>query len=88
MLSLILSLSGLAIAIFFTTVNSYFALLGGTAGVMMAGGFPAICYYKTKGLRTLNQKMIVLFMILVVICGVYGAILSVAAPSWLILTYS
>lgn len=81
MLSLILALSGLAIAIFFTSVNSYFALLGGTAGVMMAGGFPAICYYKVKGLRTLNQKIIVTFMTLVVICGVYGAILSVAAPS-------
>jgi amino acid permease len=81
MLSLILALSGLAIAIFFTSVNSYFALLGGTAGVMMAGGFPAMCYYKVKGLRTFNQKMIVAFMTLVVICGVYGAILSVAAPS-------
>jgi amino acid permease len=80
-LSLSLALSGLAIAIFFTAVNSYFALLGGTAGVMLGGGFPAICYYKVKGLRTLNQKLIVGFMVFVAICGVYGAILSVAAPS-------
>ena len=72
---------GLAIALFFQSVNSYFALLGGTAGVMMAGGFPAICYYKVKGLRTLNQKIIVVFMSTVVIFGMYGAILSVAAPT-------
>ena len=80
-LSLLLSLLGVAIALFFQAVNSYFALLGGTAGVMMAGGFPAICYYKVKGLRTWNQKIIVVFMSVVVICGMYGAILSVAAPT-------
>ena len=41
-------LSGLScfVAITFTQVNSYFGLLGGTAGVMMAGGIPAICYWK------------------------------------------
>ena len=72
---------GVGIAIFFQSVNSYFALLGGTAGVMMAGGFPAICYYKVKGLRTCNQKIIVVFMTIVVIFGMYGAILSVAAPT-------
>jgi hypothetical protein len=37
-----------AIAIGFQKVNSYFGLLGGTAGVMMAGGIPALCYYKLK----------------------------------------
>ena len=47
----------------------------------MAGGFPAICYYKVKGLRTCNQKIIVVFMTTVVIFGMYGAILSVAAPT-------
>ena len=80
-ISLSLAFSGAIIAIVFEQVNSYFGLLGGTAGVMMAGGFPAICYYKVKGLRTLNQKIIVVFMTVVVICGMYGAILSVAAPS-------
>lgn len=41
-----LAASSCAIAIGFVKVNSYFGLLGGTAGVMMAGGIPAMCYYK------------------------------------------
>lgn len=61
----------------FQRVNSYFGLLGGTAGVMMAGGIPAICYYKLKGLRTTNQKMLVVFMALVSVFAVFGAFLSV-----------
>lgn len=70
--------AGVAIAIFFTSVNSYFGLLGGTAGVMMAAGFPAIAYYKVKGLRTFNQHLIVTYIIVVGIVAFYGAILSVA----------
>lgn len=37
--------SSTAIAIGFVKVNSYFGLLGGTAGVMMAGGIPALCWF-------------------------------------------
>jgi len=62
-------------------VNSYFGLLGGTAGVMMAGGIPAICFYKLKGLRTLNQKLLVLFMGTVSIVAAFGAFLSVINPA-------
>jgi hypothetical protein len=67
------------IAIVFQKVNSYFGLLGGTAGVMMAGAIPTICYCKLKGARTLNQKMIVAFMSIVSVLGGLGAILSVVA---------
>ena len=41
-----LAFSSCLVAISFVKVNSYFGLLGGTAGVMMAGGIPAMCYYK------------------------------------------
>jgi hypothetical protein len=41
-----LAASSCLIAVSFVKVNSYFGLLGGTAGVMMAGGIPAMCYYK------------------------------------------
>lgn len=40
--------SSTAIAIFFRGVNSYFGLLGGTAGVLMAGGIPSLCYFKLR----------------------------------------
>jgi hypothetical protein len=76
-LSLSLAFSGTLVAVFFQSINSYFGLLGGTAGVMMAGGVPSICYYKLKGPRTLNQKMLLAFMGIVSILGAFGAILSV-----------
>ena len=80
-MTLILAISAVVVSIFFTNVNSYFSFLGGTAGVMMSGGFPAICYYKIKGLRTFNQRLIIAFMTLLVICGFYGALLSIVVPS-------
>lgn len=46
MLSIYLAGSSCLIAIGFQNVNSYFGLLGGTAGVMMAGGIPVLCYIK------------------------------------------
>lgn len=76
-ISLLLAFSGTVIAIFFQSVNSYFGLLGGTAGVMMAGAIPAICFLKLKGPRTLNQKMLMIFMAFVSLLGVLGAVLSV-----------
>ena len=53
-LSLFLAFSGTAIAIFFQQVNSYFGLLGGTAGVFMAGAIPMVCYYKLLGINTIK----------------------------------
>lgn len=76
-LSLSLAFSGALIAVFFQNISSYFGLLGGTAGVMMAGGMPSICYYKLKGPRTLNQKMLLIFMGVVSTLGAFGAVLSV-----------
>lgn len=77
-LSLSLAFSGTIIAILFQNINSYFGILGGTAGVMMAGGLPAICFYKLKGPRTLNQKLLLIFMAAISCLGIFGAILSVA----------
>ena len=34
------------IGLFFQGVSMYFGLIGGTVGVMMAGGIPLICFYK------------------------------------------
>ena len=38
--------TSVVLAISFQAVNSYFGLLGGTAGVLVAGGIPCICYVK------------------------------------------
>jgi len=46
-LSVGLALSSSIVAITFVKVNSYFGLLGGTAGVLMGGGIPALCFWKT-----------------------------------------
>jgi hypothetical protein len=45
-LSICLAGIGCAIAITFVNINSYFGLIGGTAGVLMGGGIPALCYWK------------------------------------------
>ena len=47
----------------------------------MAGGIPAICFYKLKGLRTKNQKLLVIFMGIVSVFAVFGAFLSVINPA-------
>ena len=44
--SLGLSLSSCIVAITFRNVNSYFGLLGGSSGVLMAGIIPAFCFWK------------------------------------------
>lgn len=85
LLSLVLALSGSILAIFFQNISIYFSLLGGTAGVMKAGGFPAICFYKLKGPRTLNQKLLLIFMAIVTVFAILGAILTVVSWFWLLL---
>ena len=47
---------------------------------MKAGGFPAICFYKLKGPRTLNQKLLLVFMAAVAVLAMLGAVLTVV--SW------
>lgn len=76
-ISLALALSGSILAIFFQNLSIYFSLLGGTAGVMKSGGFPLICFYKLKGPRTLNQKLLLLFMAVITLLAFLGAILTV-----------
>lgn len=73
-----LALSSCAVAISFVQVNSYFGLLGGTAGVMMAGGIPALCYYKLMKMQTKHYFMLV-FIGIVTIFAMAGAVLSVVS---------
>lgn len=79
-ISLALAFSGTAIAIFFQQVNSYFGLLGGTAGVMMAGAIPMICYWKLLGINTKKEVAMTGFMVFISLLGILGAVLSVVAP--------
>lgn len=71
--------SSCLVAISFVKVNSYFGLLGGTAGVMMAGGIPALCYYKLMKMETKHYVMLVLIGIITILAMV-GAVLSVVVP--------
>lgn len=60
----------------FQKVNSYFGLLGGTAGVMMAGGIPALCYLK---MMNCNRKDLIKvgYIFVLTVFAFSGAILSV-----------
>lgn len=74
--------SSTAIAIGFQKVNSYFGLLGGTAGVMMAGGIPGLCYIKLRPkLTPVDIALLVLVGIITLLASV-GAILSIVDSSW------
>lgn len=72
--------SSTAIAIGFQKVNSYFGLLGGTAGVMMAGGIPGLCYFKLRGKLTGLDKVLLVLCLFITILAAAGAILSVVDP--------
>lgn len=76
-LSIGLAFSGTAIAIFFQQVNSYFGLLGGTAGVFMAGAIPMVCYRKLLGVNSKKEMLMMGFMIVISLLGILGAFLSV-----------
>ena len=75
-----LAASSCAIAIGFQKVNSYFGLLGGTAGVIMSGGVPALCYLKSAKID-IKGMLIVIFIGIVCLGGFLGAILSVVDSS-------
>ena len=81
LISLLLALSGTIIAITFRKVNSYFGLLGGTAGMMICGAIPMVCYRKLIGIKTVKDKLLVVFMTVTSILGMLGAILSVVYAS-------
>lgn len=75
-----MSLISCAISIGFQKVNSYFGLLGGTAGVMMAGGIPAICYFKLIDKLKKKDGLLLGISVTVTIFAMFGALLSVIAP--------
>ena len=64
------------VAIMFQQVNGYFGLLGGTAGVLMAGGIPALCFYKLAPNRTPADSLILVFCLCMTLAGLTGAFLS------------
>ncbi len=73
--------SSCCVAILFQKVNNYFGLLGGTAGVMMAGGTPALCYAKMMKCRR-NEFIMLTFIAVMTVFAVSGAILSVVDSKW------
>ncbi len=78
--TLALMCSSTAIAIGFRKVNSYFGLLGGTAGVMMAGGIPSLCYFKLRGKLTKIDYILLVICLIITILASAGAILSIVDP--------
>jgi amino acid permease len=79
-ITLVLMCSSTTIAITFQKVNSYFGLLGGTAGMMMAGEIPSLCYFKLKPSLTAQDKMFMVICALVTVVAGAGAILSAVNP--------
>lgn len=73
--------SSTAIAISFISVNSYFGLLGGTAGVLMAGGIPALCYFKLAEKISQFDIFLLVICVLTTVLASFGAILSIIKPS-------
>ena len=80
-ISFILMVSSCGLAITFQKVNSYFGLLGGTAGVLLGGTLPAISYARLKDNLTLFDKMCLILISLVTVVAFIGAALSVIDPS-------
>lgn len=80
-ITFLLMISSCGIAIMFQKVNSYFGLLGGTAGVLMAGGIPAICFQRLKNKLSCWDIISLIIALLVTLVGFTGAILSVIDPA-------
>ncbi len=58
----------------------YFGLIGGTVGVMMAGGFPLACFYKLISLNTMDKAVMGYVVLMCVLCFA-GAMQSVFNPA-------
>lgn len=74
-------ISSTIIAITFQKVNSYFGLLGGTAGVLMSGGIPAICYFKLREKLSVTDKILLFVCVIITLLASAGAILSIVDSS-------
>ena len=79
MMNIVLTSSSLFIAILFEKVNLYFALIGGTFGVMIGGVIPMACAMKLIEIDGTNRKTFIFMGTMAVICFL-GAIQSVLFP--------
>jgi uncharacterized membrane protein len=73
-------------AMIFLHVNTYFGLLGGSAGVLMAGTIPAMCYYKLilckdPELKLIPRTLELFFITIVTEIAFCGGLLSVIDPA-------
>jgi len=57
----------------------YFGLIGGTAGVLMAGGIPLLCMYKLCNIESKDILIMIFVTVMGVICFA-GAIQSLLHP--------
>lgn len=80
-ITLLLIGSSFVVALLFQKVSMYFGLIGGTVGVMMAGGFPLACFYKLVPLSSTDMAIMVYVVIMCVLCFI-GAMQSVFNPAW------
>lgn len=78
-LNLILVGSTFLIGLVFQQVNMYFGLIGGTAGVLMAGVIPLVCGLKLLHLDNTLIAIMTFVGVMSVICFI-GAIQSVIHP--------
>jgi len=66
-------------ALLFERVNLYFALLGGTFGVMIGGLIPMACTIKLFGINDETRPTLIFMSTMAVICFL-GGITSVLFP--------
>ena len=85
---ILLAISSCGLAMGFQKVTTYFGLLGGTAGTMIAGRFelnsgtiPAMCYLKLTPRPRSDPRWIAVLVLysLMTICGFMGAFAAVFA---------
>jgi hypothetical protein len=85
---ILLAASSCGIAMGFVNVTTYFGLLGGTAGTMIAGNLdnnvgtiPALCYLKLTPRKLSDPKCIIVMVLfsIMTICGFTGAFAAVFA---------
>lgn len=68
------------IGLFFQGVSMYFGLIGGTVGVMMAGGIPLMCFYKLIPTNDTDKLVMAYVGVMAVVCFL-GAMQSIFNPA-------
>lgn len=74
-------ISSCGVAIAFQKVNSYFGLLGGTVGVLMAGTIPGISYARLKDKMSCADILCLILIGIATVVAFAGAVLSVVDPA-------